>query len=126
MKLFKTQRFAHVAGRHPLTSLMGLFVVWKALLLLIALLSPGPGYDTSTTLRNLNQLPRADRSTIPRPASGRLPRNLARWDALYFVSTADRGYFYEQEWAFGAGFSSLLHQINKSKYKIRKTTGVLC
>ncbi|KAH2388181.1 hypothetical protein KXW97_007157 [Aspergillus fumigatus] len=35
----------------PYQSLLAVFVFWKALLLLLAVFSPGPGYDTSTTLR---------------------------------------------------------------------------
>jgi phosphatidylinositol glycan class V len=33
---------------------------------------------------------------------------LVKWDAIYFVQTARRGYVFEQEWAFGWGFSRLI------------------
>lgn len=68
------------------------FTVWKLLILLIARLAPGPGYDTSTTL-----LPSTNK--------------LVRWDAIYFVEIARRGHIFEQEWAFN-GLSSLLAAIS--------------
>jgi Mannosyltransferase (PIG-V) len=54
------------------------------------------GYDSSSSLF----LPRDDTSWI-----GRLVAGLWRWDAVYFVSIADRNeYVWEQEWAFGPGW----------------------
>jgi hypothetical protein len=38
----------------------------------------------------------------------RLLQTLTRWDAIYFASIAERGYVFEQEWAFGWGFTRLL------------------
>ncbi|KUJ21880.1 mannosyltransferase [Mollisia scopiformis] len=88
---------------HPIRKLVALFLCWKTLLLLVALCSPGPGYDTSGSLTEAShgkeQLPVALRHTISK---------LIRWDALYFVKAAERGYSFEQEWAFGWGFTRVI------------------
>lgn len=88
----------------PLRNLVVLCVAWKLLLLLIAVLSPGTGYDTSASLFSQSvaegrQLPLAIQYTLDK---------LTRWDAIYFVKIADRGYLFEQEWAFGWGFTRLI------------------
>jgi len=61
------------------------------------------GYDTSSSLF----LPafEEDASWI-----GRVVAGLWRWDAVYFVSIADRRgeYVWEQEWAFGPGWPALI------------------
>jgi GPI mannosyltransferase 2 len=91
---------------HPQKTLIAVFVVWKSLLLLIAACSPGSGYDTSTTLAQ--------------PYDGAAEQNfvvsllrlfstkLTRWDAIYFTRIASRDYLYEQDWAFGWGFTRLI------------------
>lgn len=90
----------------PVRSLIALLVIWKALLLLIACCSPGQGYDTSTSLI-LPSHGSADARVLPLLL--RYPTSkLTRWDAIYFVKTANRGYLFEQEWAFGWGFSQLI------------------
>ena len=90
---------------HPIRSLILCFLAWKTLLLLVAAASPGPGYDTSASLLGPN------RGSVENPA-GELPaplrylvEKLTRWDAIYFVKVANRGYLFEQEWAFGWGFT---------------------
>jgi phosphatidylinositol glycan class V len=87
--------------------LLLLFVFWKAILLLVILCSPGPGYDTSTALLDFtNPLPNNQldlRSSSPR-LSPRLLK-LVRWDAIYFSQLSHRGHVFEQEWAFGVGLS---------------------
>jgi GPI mannosyltransferase 2 len=91
---------------NPQKTLIAIFVVWKSLLLLIAACSPGHGYDTSTTLAQ--------------PYEGAVDQNyvvsllrlfstkLTRWDAIYFTRIASRDYLYEQDWAFGWGFTRLI------------------
>ncbi|KAF4205921.1 hypothetical protein CNMCM5878_006475 [Aspergillus fumigatiaffinis] len=73
------------------------------------LLCPGPGYDTSTTLR----LDRNATNAVgdgPFTASLRLvSTKLTRWDAIYFTEVASRDYIFEQEWAFGYGFTKLIN-----------------
>ncbi|KAF7134100.1 hypothetical protein CNMCM5793_005729 [Aspergillus hiratsukae] len=34
---------------------------------------------------------------------------LTRWDAIYFTEVASRGYIFEQEWAWGLGFTKLIN-----------------
>ncbi|KAE9976121.1 hypothetical protein BLS_000042 [Venturia inaequalis] len=101
-------RFQH----NKIASLLIVFTAWKVLLLITALLSPGPGYDTSTQLlfRGFGV-----NSTLPSTTTtgGRLAQKLTRWDAIYFASTAERGYQYEQEWAFGSGFTRAIAYLAK-------------
>ncbi|GFF69547.1 conserved hypothetical protein [Aspergillus udagawae] len=93
----------------PYKSLLSVFVFWKTLLLLLAVFSPGPGYDTSTTLRLNRNAANADLDG-PLIASLRLvSTKLTRWDAIYFTEVASRGYIFEQEWAFGYGFTKLIN-----------------
>lgn len=93
-----------------------LFVLWKLLLLCIAYASPGPGYDTSTTLlfaRAQPALSAQSENTLLEDFAKRLASKLVRWDALYFVSVAQRGYVFEQEWAWGWGYTNFLGLISK-------------
>jgi phosphatidylinositol glycan class V len=91
------QQLYHV-WTHPLNrpkySLITIFIAWKLLLLAIAATSPGSGYDTSTTLHA--------------SANILFPTKLLRWDAIYFTQIARRGYLFEQDWAFGWGFTRFL------------------
>ncbi|KKZ66117.1 hypothetical protein EMCG_01153 [[Emmonsia] crescens] len=102
---------------HPLSGLSVLFVLWKLLLLLAIVASPGPGYDTSTTL-----LPSTASQNAINPLLGVRAvvgsgwwaslLKFVRWDAIYFVSIAQRGYLFEQEWAFGYGYTKLLSNLS--------------
>ena len=60
---------------------------------------PGPGYDTSTTLLSNDTAAAWPIAYL---------QNLVRWDSLYFVHAAKNGYVFEQEWAFGYGYTGLL------------------
>ena len=104
-------------------TLLAIFGLWKTLLLCIAVCSPGPGYDSSTSLLWLpgpNGLPsRAGSSTGGLPWMGRL----VRWDAIYFIKIAERGYRFEQEWAFGAGFANAVALISRGKTDERGERG---
>ncbi|KAF7588026.1 ER membrane glycoprotein subunit of the GPI transamidase complex-like protein [Aspergillus hancockii] len=93
----------------PCASLLVLFVSWKALLLLLAVFSPGPAYDTSTTLLELVRTTSETAHDGPvRVILGLISDKLTRWDAIYFTEVARRGYVFEQEWAFSFGFTSLI------------------
>lgn len=72
------------------------------MLLLVALSSPGNGYDTSTTVLFT---PYNEQSSLLQHAL----QKLVRWDAVYFTQMAHRGTRFEQEWAFGWGFVRLLN-----------------
>ena len=98
---------------HPKGFLVLSFITWKLILLCVALASPGPGYDTSTVLLH-SDLNRAQ----TKPGFGWEPalrlRSLVRWDAIYYTQLARRGYLWEQEWAFGWGFSNLVGGTSRS------------
>ncbi|KAL1297206.1 hypothetical protein AAFC00_004776 [Neodothiora populina] len=83
------------------------FVIWKALLLCIACASPGPGYDTSTQLLLASGTSQTEASSIK--LLGHIASRLVRWDALYFVRVAQRGHVFEQEWAWGFGWTKSIH-----------------
>ena len=100
---------SNIVRCHPTRSLILTFVAWKALLLLVALCSPGPGYDTSTTLALSGD------AALPGPLSHVISK-LTRWDAIYFVKVATRGYRYEQEWAWGWGFTRLIALCTAGEY----------
>ena len=95
---------------HPYTSLLAAFISWKLLILTIILFSPGRGYDTSTTV-----LPSFLDTPIPANFAQRALRHLStrvvRWDAIYFTQIAQRGYIWEQEWAFGWSHTWILRVL---------------
>ncbi len=97
--------------RRPIRSLILIFAAWKALLLLVALCTPGPGYDTSTVLAL-----RGD-AQLPGPLT-HVINKLTRWDAIYYVKAATRGYRFEQEWAFGWGFTRFIALCTAGKHKV--------
>lgn len=116
----------------PILALTLVFVFWKSLLLLIALTSSGRGYDTSAELfiarENDSNINGYDEKIVTSIDSASLQTqklshqwfsrfltNLFRWDAIYFVKIAERGYKFEQEWAFGWGYTRLLSWVSKCK-----------
>jgi Mannosyltransferase (PIG-V) len=63
------------------------------------------GYDSSSSIL----LP--DNPSI----LSRLASALFRWDSVYFISLAQRGYYlYEQEFAFGFGWPSVIRTLTPS------------
>ncbi|RYP31536.1 hypothetical protein DL767_005714 [Monosporascus sp. MG133] len=81
------------------------FASWKALLLAIAIgSSVGPAYDTSSTLIS-------PVISSPNESAFDIATKLTRWDAIYFVQAARRGYLFEQEWAFGGGLPTVISFI---------------
>ena len=107
----KMRRMIRLVTMHSYILLTFETLLWKTLLLLIAVTSPGPGYDTSTTL---DLIPSHNRSlSTAQMGLSRLAHNLLRWDAVYFHEIARRHYLYEQEWAFGLGFTAFLRLCTK-------------
>lgn len=93
-----------------IASIATLFAIWKTLLLAIVAASPGPGYDTSTVLMLADPragVPTSSTTLVSRAVEHLLTR-LVRWDSVYFVNIAQRGYVFEQEWAFGRGFHAMM------------------
>lgn len=84
---------------NPYLRILLVFSAWKLVLLGLALLTPSPPYDTSTSLILGSSQTGSGWSLLVR-----LCKKLTRWDAIYFVKVAERGYVNEQEWAFGWGF----------------------
>jgi phosphatidylinositol glycan class V len=87
-----------VPSEQHVVKLVALFSAWKALLLVVAYASPGPGYDTSTSL--LFDRYQTHSVSFLGTHLERLLLRLTRWDAIYFASSSERGHLYEQEWAF--------------------------
>lgn len=81
---------------NPVGSLTLAFLLWKALLFVVITACPGPGYDTSTTL-----IPREEWGLVSSQTES-LPQSLkfVRWDSIYFLHIVEKGYVFEQEWAF--------------------------
>ena len=99
--------------QRPLISLLGIFVAWKALIILIVLTSPGIGYDTSTCLLSWGGgVVSLAVSDMPISMQNRWLK-FVRWDAIYFTHLAEQGHVFEQEWAFGMGFSTVVSWIAK-------------
>ncbi|KAK4624164.1 GPI mannosyltransferase 2 [Fulvia fulva] len=92
-----------------LTRLTAIFCSWKFLLLLVAVASPGPGYDTSTQI--LLDRHRCAPDSWPSLVTGWLALKLTRWDAIYYTSISARGVVYEQEWAFNSAFPKATNLI---------------
>ncbi|RMX91260.1 hypothetical protein D0867_14130 [Hortaea werneckii] len=92
-----------------------IFWTWKGLLLLVALLAPGQGYDTSTQITFDQNHPKGSSSWVSKVTEHVVLR-LTRWDAIYFASSSWRGYLYEQEWAFSWVFSRLSSKAANGAY----------
>ena len=105
---------SHYGRQHPLVLLFGIFAAWKSLIILIALSSPGIGYDTSTSLRSFKNDTLPVVSDVPATFNHNW-LNFVRWDAIYFTHLAEQGHVFEQEWAFGVGLSTAISWIATRK-----------
>jgi phosphatidylinositol glycan class V len=106
--------------------LVALFVAWKCLLFVIASYSPGPGYDTSSLILS-NPSRHRHTELAGWSWADRIAINHFRWDSLYFVKTAQRGYVHEQEWAFSWVYSAVVRTAVKCEraYLYKSRTDVL-
>ncbi|KAK8131785.1 hypothetical protein PG984_008223 [Apiospora sp. TS-2023a] len=95
--------------RQQSQALVRAFVIWKSVLLLVVAGSSlgGPPYDTSTTLVS-------PRALDFNESAFDLSTKLTRWDAIYFMENARRGYLFEQEWAFGSGMPFLISTVTRA------------
>ena len=91
------------------------FLTWKALLLVIACASPGPGYDTSTQIL-FDQYEPSSASRIGRTIQHAVLR-LTRWDGVYFATLAERGHANEQDWAFSWVFAQITDTTANGRYR---------
>lgn len=107
--------YLHPLGT-PVRTLILCFTLWKVTLLLIAACSPGSGYDTSTSIL-LSSLHSIGNKKLPSTVRYLIGK-LVRWDAFYFVRASNRGYLYEQEWAFGWGFTHLIKFSIIGEYRL--------
>jgi phosphatidylinositol glycan class V len=103
------------AHPRPHRTLLASFAAWKLFLFAIALGSTlvGDAYDTSAALV-VEDGPDASTHGQRLLLSGlgsRLVTRLTSWDAIYFVSSARRGYRFEQEWAFLAGLPTVVRAL---------------
>ncbi|KLU88533.1 GPI mannosyltransferase 2 [Magnaporthiopsis poae ATCC 64411] len=97
------------------STVIRLFAAWKGALLLIAVGSAivGPAYDTSGGLLLADRGGDVLNNHSTTAVSAVLTR-LVSWDAIYFVESADRGYVFEQEWAFGYGNPGVISCVVKA------------
>ncbi|KAL8796240.1 MAG: hypothetical protein Q9195_001355 [Heterodermia aff. obscurata] len=98
----------HKVTRSPKRYLALYWGLWKSFVFILALASPGIGYDSSTdVLLAAQSTPESPNRDLDLFRYGL--QKFVRWDAIYFTKIAQRGYLFEQEWAFGWGFTRLLH-----------------
>jgi phosphatidylinositol glycan class V len=102
------------SGQGFVTRLVAVFCLWKVVLLALAAFCPGPGYDTSGLILLDSSVQRHDHFHLS-TRSERFILNLLRWDALYFVKSAERGLIHEQAWAFSGAYSRLLGVTGQRK-----------
>lgn len=95
----------------PYRTVTIVFVAWKVLLLAVAAGSQvSPTYDSSSSLLILHPRTADDGSLVRR-----LITRLVSWDAIYFVKAVQRGYLFEQEWAFGSALPTCISLIIRGR-----------
>ena len=89
----------------PIQSLLVVFGLWKAVILIAAICSPGTGYDTSS---HLYQEGASGSDDLLLKAATHVGARLSSWDAIYFTEIAQNGYYHEQFYMAGYGWTSLI------------------
>ena len=90
------------------------FAAWKLILLLVAVASPGPGYDMSTSI--LFDQQRSGHDSWLAHVVEYVVLRLTRWDGIYFASASAHGKEYEQEWAFSWLMSRITSSAARGAY----------
>lgn len=93
--------------QQPIRSLILIFCAWKALLLFVVYITPGPGYDTGPLVLFRKDGVEPATSTLLYLVN-RLCIRVMRWDSLYFLDSIRHGYVWEQNWAFSWAFTRLI------------------
>jgi phosphatidylinositol glycan class V len=101
--------------RQGIENLTLIFLCWKLTLLVVACLSPGPGYDTSTQIL-LDQYSLPPRTWLTNTIE-HLVLRLTRWDGIYFASNAARGHANEQDWAFSWVLARVTSAVSRGVYR---------
>jgi GPI mannosyltransferase 2 len=96
--------------KNPILQLTFIFALWRTFLFAIALFTPSPPYDTSAS-RILTPIHPEDSAIV----SGLkyFCEKLTRWDGIYYLKVAERGYVNEQEWAFGWGYTLVMGNLGQ-------------
>lgn len=94
--------------------LVAVFLAWKALLLLIASASPGPGYDTSSQILFSKYGLQTSQQSSSAAAIEHVVLRLTRWDGVYFATSSAHGHVFEQEWAFSWTLARSTSMLSRS------------
>ena len=95
--------------------LTALYLCWKIALILVACASPGPGYDTSTSIL-FDQYQSSSDTWLARTIEHVVLR-LTRWDGIYFASSSTHGHINEQEWAFSWVLARVTSGVSRGVYQ---------
>ncbi|KAL4735702.1 GPI mannosyltransferase 2 [Aspergillus similis] len=96
----------------PVKSLTVAFWIWKAILFVAIICSPGLGYDTSSSLLPLLANGSVEAAQDRKSLSLPIPLKFVRWDSIYFVHIGQAGYVFEQEWAFSSTYGYLVNALS--------------
>ncbi|KAL4752929.1 hypothetical protein BDW72DRAFT_169952 [Aspergillus terricola var. indicus] len=96
----------------PVISLSVAFWIWKAILFVAIISSPGLGYDTSSSLLPLLANGSVEAAPDNKNLSLPIPLKFVRWDSIYFVHIGQTGYVFEQEWAFSSTYGYLVNFLS--------------
>ncbi|KAL4976636.1 GPI mannosyltransferase 2 [Aspergillus desertorum] len=109
----------------PVKALSVAFWLWKAILFVAIIGSPGLGYDTSSSLLPLLGNGSVEAAPGKKHVSFQLPIPLkfVRWDSIYFVHIGQIGYVFEQEWAFSSTYGYLVNSLSSFLFPSHDSSG---